>query len=83
MVKARPLHLVVLRPSVEVVAARDDARRIATGKVAYSGGYTPAQNDVDLATTPRDLGLWLDTSTQTPDETVAELLQSKLEARIA
>jgi adenylylsulfate kinase-like enzyme len=81
-VRARPLHLIVLRPSVEVVAARDDARRLATGKVAYSRGYTPAQNDADLATTPQDLGLWLDTSEQTAAATVAEVLQRQAEARI-
>ncbi|HEX7166551.1 MAG TPA: AAA family ATPase [Acidimicrobiales bacterium] len=81
-VSARPRHLVVLRPSVEVVTARDDARRRATGKVAYGGGYTPAQNDLDIATTPHHLGLWLDTSAQTPQETVAEILARQREAEV-
>ena len=78
--RTRPAHLVVLRPSVEVVTARDDARRQATGKVAYWDGYTPAHNDADLATTPGDVGLWLDTSEQTPEETVEEIVRRQSEA---
>ena len=73
-IRARPRHLVVLRPPVAVVAARDEARRRTTGKVAYRGGYTVADNDAALETTPSALGLWLDTSTQTPEETVAAIL---------
>ena len=65
----RPLHLVVLRPSVSTVAARHEDRRRASGKIAYRGGFTPADNDADLATTPTHLGLWLDTSEQTANET--------------
>ena len=75
-------HLVVLRPSVEVVTARHDARRDATGKVAYSSAYGPAQNDADVARTPRHLGLWLDTSSLTPDATVDEILTRQQEARL-
>lgn len=70
----RPRYLVVLRPSVAVLEARHEARRRATGKIAYRPGYTPAQNDTDLAGTRGDLGLWLDTSDHTPDDTVAEIL---------
>ena len=33
-VRSRPLHLVVLRPPIEVVASRDESRRRDTGKVA-------------------------------------------------
>lgn len=81
-VDARPLHLVVLRPAVDVVAARDSARRQSTGKVAYRGAYTPADNDRDLASTP-PVGLWLDTSTHTPEATVAEIVDRADEARIS
>lgn len=43
-VRARPRHLVVLRPSIGVVAARDEQRRRSTGKIAYHGGLqTPEQ----------------------------------------
>ena len=73
-IRARPLHLVVLRPSVATVSARHEQRRRETGKVAYRGGYTAADNDADLAGTPADLGLWLDTSAHTADETVREIL---------
>lgn len=73
-IQERPLHLVVLRPSVAAVAARHEDRRRETGKVAYRGGYTAADNDADLATTPTDLGLWLDTSAQTSQETVREIV---------
>ena len=68
-------HLVVLRPSVDVVTRRHDERRAATGKVAYSSTYSPAQNDADVASIPEALrGLWLDTSSQSPEETVDEIL---------
>ena len=61
--------------TVVQVTARDAGRTAATGKVAYRDGYTPAINDEHVASTPRDLGLWLDTSELTPDETVAEILR--------
>jgi energy-coupling factor transporter ATP-binding protein EcfA2 len=79
LVVTRPLHLVVLRPSVAVVEQRHEERRRRVGKVAYRGGYTAIRNDCDLAATPR-LGLWLDTSLQTPQETVAEILDRRAEA---
>jgi hypothetical protein len=79
---AAPAHLVVLRPAVGVVAARDDARRRATGKVAYRGAFTPTENDRHLATTP-PIGLWLDTSEQSADETVAEILRRRDEAAVS
>jgi len=79
-VQARPLHLVVLRPSVATVSARHEERRRDTGKVAFRGGYTAAANDADLATTPTELGLWLDTSAQTADDTVREILARAREA---
>lgn len=77
-----PVHLVVLRPAVDVVEQRHESRRLATGKVAYRDGYTPGRNDADLATTPADLGLWLDTSDQTPEETVATIEARAAEARV-
>ena len=76
-------HLVVLRPRVEVVEARDAARRRTTGKIAYRGDYTPSINDEHLAGTRQDLGLWMDTSDQTPVEVVDEILARSGEALIA
>lgn len=81
-VAARPRHLVVLRPSVAVVAEREAARRAETGKVAYrTGGFTIEALAAALDRTPR-IGLWLDTSEQTPEETVAEILERRADARI-
>jgi hypothetical protein len=74
-VKAPEKHLVVLRPSVAVVTARDAARTAATGKVAYRDGYTPAINDEHVASTRADLGLWLDTSELSAQQTVDEILR--------
>jgi hypothetical protein len=79
-IAARPRHLVVLRPSVALVEQRYEERRRSHGKVAYRGGFTPAENDAHLAATRRDLGLWLDTSEQTPEETVDEIRARREEA---
>jgi cytidylate kinase len=78
---ADAVHVVVLRPSVSVVEARHEQRRKETGKVAYRDGYTAALNDADLAKTPR-IGLWLDTSFQSPIETVKEILARASDARV-
>jgi hypothetical protein len=69
MVRGRPLLVVVLAPRAEAVADREVAR----SKVAYDS-WTVHQLDEQLRRhTPR-LGLWLDTSDQTPAETVDEIL---------
>ncbi|MFL6124727.1 AAA family ATPase [Actinophytocola sp.] len=68
-IRARPLLVVVLAPRPAAVAAREAAR----AKNAYDE-WTITQLDEGLrAETPR-LGLWLDTSDQTPDETAADIL---------
>jgi hypothetical protein len=73
---------VVLRPSKDVVAVRDAARQVRTGKVAYRpDGFTIDGLDTALAATPR-IGLWLDTSGQTPEETVREITLRSGEAMI-
>jgi hypothetical protein len=78
----QPSHLVVLRPSVSVVKQRDQMRQRAVGKVAYRpGGVSIEQLDEILATTPR-IGLWLDTSNQTPAETLNEIMSRQNEAVI-
>ena len=81
-VRARPRHLVVLRPTVDVVTARHDDRRRATGKVAYTATFGPAENDAVLATTPAGLGLWLDTSSLSAEATVDEILARRSDAEI-
>jgi|SRR5215211_6717302 len=80
-VRSRPRHLVVLRPSVAALDARHEERRQRTGKIAYRGAYTPAENDAHLASTPA-VGLWLDTSVLSPEETVDEILDRAAEALV-
>ena len=78
-IKSRPLHVVVLVPRVEVVAQREAAR----SKTAYQpDGPTPADLDAFLRSQTPPIGLWLDTSEQTPDETVGEILRRRDEARV-
>jgi hypothetical protein len=72
MLRSRPLCVVVLAPAAAAVAQREGAR----AKTAYRPGF----DDIDpldeglRRDTPR-LGLWLDTSDQTPDETVDEIVR--------
>jgi AAA domain len=79
---ARPRRLVVLRPTVAVVAERERHRKATTGKVAYRPGeMTVAGLDAAVGETPR-VGLWLDTSEQTPEETLAEIVARADEALV-
>jgi hypothetical protein len=72
--------LVVLRPSLEEVKIRDQTRLAETGKLAYRPDQsTPEDLDRLLGSTPHT-GLWLDTSNQTPKETVDEILRRETEA---
>jgi predicted kinase len=68
-IRHRPLAVVVLAPRPEVVAARERDRP----KQGY-GDWPVADLDAGFrADTPR-IGLWLDSSAQTPAETVDEIL---------
>ena len=78
LVRSRPLHVVVLLPRVEVVAARD-AGRLGTG---YGRWPLEALYALFEQDTPR-LGVWLDISEQTPEETVQSILASRESALIA
>lgn len=81
-IRSRPRRLVVLRPTKEVVANRDAERHARTGKLAYRPGeFTINGLDKALAATPR-LGLWLDSSGQTPEETVREIMLRAREAMV-
>lgn len=74
-IRARPLYVVVLAPRPQVVAEREDARRLARGKTAYKpGDRSAAELDASLRRETPRMGLWLDTSEQTLDQTVDELL---------
>jgi predicted kinase len=69
LVRTRPCHLVVLAPRADVVAAREAAR----GKTGYSGGWTVPAMVAELGATPR-IGLWLDNSDLTVEQTVDQIL---------
>jgi chloramphenicol 3-O-phosphotransferase len=78
MIHSRPLLVIVLAPQAAAIADREQSR----GKTAY-GPWAIEQLDTVLRhDTPR-LGLWLDTSSQTPAETADEILsRAWAEARV-
>ena len=77
--RSRPLHVVVLAPRADVVAAREAGR----AKSAYGpGNHTLEALDTALRTTTPRIGLWLDTSDATPDDTVEEILSRQAEALV-
>jgi chloramphenicol 3-O-phosphotransferase len=70
MIRSRPCHVVVLLPSVETVVAREAGR-----EQRMPGAWSVEEfHDGFVRTTPR-VGLWLDTTDQTPEETVDEILE--------
>ncbi|MFI0258414.1 AAA family ATPase [Streptomyces sp. NPDC017056] len=69
-IRTRPLAVIVLAPSPAVVEAREAGR----AKSAYGPAFGVRDLDTALREgTPR-IGLWLDTSDQTVDQTVNEIL---------
>ena len=73
-----PLYVIVLRPNPEAVIAREAGR----SKRGYRDHAEVFDFDRVLrAATPR-LGLWLDTSSWTVEETVAQILARLPEARV-
>ncbi|MGW0813713.1 AAA family ATPase [Streptomyces viridiviolaceus] len=78
LVRTRPLHVVVLAPAPEAVAARE-ARRPKTG---YGAGWTVGALDRALRESTPRLGLWLDTSELTVARTVEAILAGAQRARV-
>lgn len=78
LVRTRPLYVVVLAPRPDAVAAREAAR----GKTGY-GAWTPDSLDAALRTRTPRLGLWLDSSDLTVEETVDALLARLDEAAVS
>ena len=77
--RARPRYVVVLCPRLEVVAAREAART----KTGYRpGGFSVEDLHRALVEETPKLGLWLDSSEQTPDESVDAILAQADVARI-
>jgi predicted kinase len=70
MIATRPLGLVVLAPSPATVGERERGRV----KDGYHT-FTPEQLDASLRGETPPLGLWVDSSPQTPDQTVNEILE--------
>lgn len=69
-IRSRPLLVVVLAPAPDAVASREASRdKSAYGRVEIDG-----LNRVLHEQTPR-LGLWLDTTNHSPEETVDEVLR--------
>lgn len=66
-----PFFLVILAPSVEVVASQRDRNRAK----APQGHAWAVYLDHELRSTMSDIGFWIDTSEQTPEETVELILQ--------
>jgi GrpB-like predicted nucleotidyltransferase (UPF0157 family) len=71
MICSRPCHVVVLLPSVEAVATREQERE----DKGYSGDWTIEGHYADFVETTPRVGLWLDTTDQTPAQTVDEILE--------
>jgi chloramphenicol 3-O-phosphotransferase len=69
LIRSRPCHVIVLMPSLEALAAREAAR--------HNKGYeqwTVGELYEGFATKTPRIGHWLDTSEQTAEETVEEIL---------
>ena len=69
LIRNRPLHVVVLVPTVEAVSAREASRETS----GYERWSIQQLHDAFVNETPRT-GLWLDSSEQTPEETVEDIL---------
>ena len=78
LIRSRPLHVVVLLPSAEAIADREQAR---DGNGYHSWSIAELRGGFDRGT-PR-IGLWLDTSAQTSEETVDEILARVGQAVVA
>ncbi len=70
LVRSRPLSVVVLAPNAHAVATREAGR----AKNAYVDGWTVEHLDQILRKETPQLGLWLDTSELTAEQTVDAIL---------
>jgi predicted kinase len=69
MIRSRPVHVVVLMPTIDAVSTRAYSRASSGyGRWTVAGLYELFEKD-----TPR-IGLWLDTSEQSAEETVQAIL---------
>ncbi|HEY8618981.1 MAG TPA: AAA family ATPase, partial [Dermatophilaceae bacterium] len=79
MVQPAPLHVVVLHPSIETITGRE----IRRSKRGYGDGTWQVENLYDVVEQhTKRVGLWLDTTEQTVDQTVDTILSRLDEARL-
>jgi predicted kinase len=73
LVRSRPLRVVVLLPSPEAIATREAAR----SQAGYRAGSWSVErlHEGFASRTPR-IGLWLDTSRQSPEQTVDAIVHA-------
>jgi GrpB-like predicted nucleotidyltransferase (UPF0157 family)/chloramphenicol 3-O-phosphotransferase len=69
MIRGRPCHVIVLLPSLEAVTRREAERH----HKGYQAWTVEQLYEGFVTATPR-VGIWLDTSDLTPEETVEEIL---------
>jgi predicted kinase len=69
-IRSRPLVVIALTPRPDVVAAREAGRQ----KTGYDDGWSVEEFDAGFRATTPPLGAWIDSSDQTPDATVEEIL---------
>jgi len=77
-IAGRPCHVIVLLPSLVAIAARERGRAVK----GY-GTWTVEQLHAVFAAAPARVGLWLDTSELTVEETVDRILAETSSAPIA
>ncbi len=77
-IRSERRYLVVLSPSVTAVEIRERDR----AKTGYAGSLDPAGMDGVLRTETARIGYWLDSSTQSPGETVDDILDHLDRARV-
>jgi predicted kinase len=70
-IRSRPLIVIVLAPRPDVVAAREVGR----AKTGYDDGWSIEEFDAGFRATTPPIGAWIDSSDQTPKETVEEILE--------
>lgn len=69
MLKDYPVHIIVLCPNVEIVKKREKMR----GKVGYTG-FAVEDLYADFMKETPQIGFWLDTSEQSPEQSAEEIL---------
>lgn len=79
LVRTRPLYVVVLAPDPRVVAEREAGR----SKSGYGAGWTVESLDRVLREETPRIGLWLDTTGQSVEQTVEAVLAGLERAQVA